>query len=255
MLLDEQQVAVDVVLAAVERSRSGDHKTVVVVQGGPGSGKSVIASSLMGELAARGRSVVPATGSKAFTTTLRKLSGQRNQRATSLFRGTGAGVPAGRTPGRPARRDGHRRRYSRGRYPPRPGPARRPWNLRGDRALPGAPPSSLWASQPDGFHQVGCVYTAQGFEYDWNGVIIGPDFVWRDNRWVSRREFNTDPDFRSRKTVTDDDFDALVRNVYKVLLTRGMIGTLIYSTDAETREFLTEMVGASNFSDRQVSPL
>ena len=79
--------------------------------------------------------------------------------------------------------------------------------------------------------------------------------MWRDNRWVSRREFNTDPVFRTRKTVTDDDFDALVRNVYKVLLTRGMIGTLIYSTDAETREFLTEMVGASNFSDRQVSPL
>lgn len=79
--------------------------------------------------------------------------------------------------------------------------------------------------------------------------------MWRDNRWVSRREFNTDPDFRSRKTVTDDDFDALVRNVYKVLLTRGMIGTLIYSTDAETREFLTEMVGASNFSHRQVSTL
>lgn len=70
----------------------------------------------------------------------------------------------------------------------------RPWNLRSDRSLPGAPASSLWASQPDGFNQVGCVYTAQGFEYDWNGVIIGPDFVWRKDRWLSRREFNKDPD-------------------------------------------------------------
>ncbi len=50
-----------------------------------------------------------------------------------------------------------------------------PWNLRGDRGLPGAPPAALWASEPDGFGQVGCVYTAQGFEYDWNGVILGPD--------------------------------------------------------------------------------
>src|SRR6478752_5835217 len=49
-LLDEQQVAVDVVLAAVERARVADHKTVVVIGGGPGTGKSVIALSLMGEL-------------------------------------------------------------------------------------------------------------------------------------------------------------------------------------------------------------
>lgn len=386
VLLDEQRVAVDLVLAAVERARSGDHKSVVIVRGGPGSGKSVIALSLMGELAARGRTVVHATGSKAFTTTLRKLSGQRNQRATSLFKyfnsfmqaerngldvlildeahrirrtsenrytraehrtgrpqleelldaarvpvflldehqvvrpgemGTADGIGGAATnlgldvhivPLRDQFRCGGSELYERwvvdllglsGRAPwPWPGDGRfdvavvsspaeleaalqarladgynarmtagycwpwsdpnrdgtlvpdvqidgwgRPWNLRGDRALPGAPPASLWASQPDGFDQVGCVYTAQGFEYDWNGVIVGPDFVRRDDRWVSRREFNKDPDFRSRKTVTDGEFDALVRNVYKVLLTRGMIGTLIYSTDPETRQFLTQMVG------------
>src|SRR5699024_1429911 len=49
----------------------------------------------------------------------------------------------------------------------------RPWNLKSDRAVAGAPPSSLWATDPAGFEQVGCVYTAQGFEYDWNGVVIG----------------------------------------------------------------------------------
>lgn len=60
----------------------------------------------------------------------------------------------------------------------------RPWNLRGERAVGGAPPASLWATDPAGFGQVGCVYTAQGFEYDWNGVIFGPDLVWRTDRWV-----------------------------------------------------------------------
>ncbi len=117
-----------------------------------------------------------------------------------------------------------------------------PWNLRGDRGLPGAPPAALWASEPEGFGQVGCIYTAQGFEYDWNGVILGPDLVWRSGSWVSRREFNKDPDFRSRKAVSDEDFDRLVRHVYKVLLTRGMVGTLIYSTDNETRAFLRSLI-------------
>jgi hypothetical protein len=72
--------------------------------------------------------------------------------------------------------------------------------------------------------------------------IIGPDLVWRDNGWVSVRQRNKDPDFRSRKTVADHDFARLARNVYKVLLTRGMIGTAIYSTDAETRAMLRSLV-------------
>ena len=39
--------------------------------------------------------------------------------------------------------------------------------------------------------------------------------------------------------MTDNEFERLVRNVYKVLLTRGMLGTVIYSPDPETRDFLT----------------
>ena len=63
---------------------------------------------------------------------------------------------------------------------------------------------------------------------------------------VSVRAANRDPDFRSTKTVSDADFDRLVRNVYKVLLTRGMVGTVLYSTDAETREALRRLVGGGS---------
>jgi hypothetical protein len=118
----------------------------------------------------------------------------------------------------------------------------RPWNLKGDRSIGGAPPAALWATDPNGFGQVGCVYTAQGFEYDWNGVILGPDLVWRDGRFVTVRDANKDPAFRNRKTVDDASFDRLVRNTYKVLLTRGMVGTVIYSPDPETREALHQLV-------------
>lgn len=106
----------------------------------------------------------------------------------------------------------------------------------------GAPPSALWASDPAGFGQVGCIYTAQGFEYDHAGVIIGLDLVWREGRWVTVRDANRDPDFKSRAKVPDEDFDRLVRNVYKVLLTRGMRSVHIYSTDRQTRDFLRSLV-------------
>jgi DUF2075 family protein len=34
----------------------------------------------------------------------------------------------------------------------------------------------------------------------------------------------------------------LIRNTYKVLLTRGMQGTVLFSTDTETREMLRSLV-------------
>ncbi|OZB89148.1 MAG: hypothetical protein B7X41_04310 [Microbacterium sp. 14-71-5] len=83
---------------------------------------------------------------------------------------------------------------------------------------------------------------AQGFGYSWSGVILGLDLVWRGDRWVARREHNRDPDFRSRKTVDDATFDRLVRNVYKVLLTRGMVGPVLFSADEETQAKLRSLI-------------
>ena len=106
------------------------------------------------------------------------------------------------------------------------------------------PPAALWASEDGGFEQVGCVYTAQGFEYDWNGVLFGPDLVWRTDRWVIDRSANKDPDFSNRSKVSDHEFERLVRNVYKVLLTRGMVGTVITSVDPETQQLLERLIRA-----------
>ena len=118
----------------------------------------------------------------------------------------------------------------------------RPWNNPESRAVGAAPPRFRWATAKGGFEQVGCVYTAQGFEYDWSGVIIGPDMVWRDGDFVTVREGNADPAL-SRNKLSDHDFDILVRHIYKVLLTRGMQGTVIYSPDRQTREVLKHLVG------------
>jgi uncharacterized protein len=75
-----------VVLRAVERSRRGDRKQVVVVTGRPGSGKSVIAVCLLAELARRGVNVSHATASRSFTTTLRQVAGRRVRRVGAVFR-------------------------------------------------------------------------------------------------------------------------------------------------------------------------
>lgn len=384
ILLSDQQLAVDMIRHEVHRA--GATKRVIVVSGGPGSGKSAIALSALGELAREGKAVLHATGSRSFTQTMRKVAGHRSRDTQSLFkyfnsftkalpdeidvliadeahrirqtsnnRFTRAAdrsdrlqidelISAARVPvfllddhqvvrkgelgsvreiEAFARAQGHevvrieldeqfrcggsaayvewveqvlglndgapfeaalpdddpfvvevvdspwelerrlRERNDNG-YTARIsagycwqwsdaqrdglvddvviGDWARPWNNKEDRRVGTAPPSALWATQEGGFDQVGCVYTAQGFEFDWAGVIIGPDMVWRDGRFETVRSANKDPHFRNPKTVPDEDFDLLVRHVYKVLLTRGMIGTILYSPDAQTREALRALL-------------
>jgi hypothetical protein len=382
VLLDEQEVAYRLVLNAVKNATRADHKSVVVVTGGPGSGKSVIALSLLGELYRQGRTAEHATGSKAFTETLRKVAGRRNARVKQLFGyfnqfatdepnsldvlildeahriressnsrytprtrrstkpqvqelidvarvpvflldehqvvrpgevGTVAAIREvaarrglevqeveldaqfrsggsrlyeewalrllGLADGGPVNwsgddnytvlvadtpvqmeeflaarlRQGYGARMSAGfcwRWsdvvlgePLVPdvevGDWSRPWNNKEERRHEGAPARSLWATEEGGFGQVGCVYTAQGFEYDWSGVILGPDLIWREGRFVPDVTASRDPAFKGKNAA---DFDTFVRNVYKVLLTRGMVGTVVYSTDAQTREMLRTLV-------------
>jgi len=85
-LVGEQQEAVDLVMHQVKQAKAGNSKRVIVVTGGPGSGKSVIALSLLGELSRKNTAVLHATGSKSFTQTLRKVAGHRSKRVQSMFK-------------------------------------------------------------------------------------------------------------------------------------------------------------------------
>ncbi|MDP9317645.1 MAG: DUF2075 domain-containing protein [Actinomycetota bacterium] len=115
----------------------------------------------------------------------------------------------------------------------------KPWNNKKQTAHAGAPGTPFWASDPAGFEQVGCVYTAQGFEYDYSGVIIGPDLVWRGDHFVSQSDRSRDTQVKRGDSA---QFDRAVRNTYKVLLTRGMLGSILYSTDSETQELLQSVL-------------
>ncbi|GAA4615137.1 DUF2075 domain-containing protein [Actinoallomurus liliacearum] len=85
-LLDEQRLAYEMVQHAVRKARRSDTKEVVIVTGGPGSGKSVIALSLLGDLSRQGYSVLHATGSRSFTQTMRRHVGKGSSRVKNLFK-------------------------------------------------------------------------------------------------------------------------------------------------------------------------
>ena len=61
---------------------------------------------------------------------------------------------------------------------------------------------------------------------------------------MRRRSESRDPGFRASREGIDEECDLLVRDVDEVLLTRGMIGTLICSTDPETRDLLRSLIAS-----------
>lgn len=112
-----------------------------------------------------------------------------------------------------------------------------PWNAKPEagRLAAGVPKSNFWASAPGGLEQVGCVYTAQGFEFDHVGIIFGPDlrYDWSSNAWVGDKTCSSDSVVRR----SGDRFLDLVKNTYRVLFTRGIKGCYVYFMDEGTRKF------------------
>src|SRR2546430_12708955 len=77
VLLDEQLVVFEKVLACARAGFDDRRKTVLLVKGGPGTGKSVIAINVMSTLLLEHVNAQYATGSRAFTETLREVIGTR----------------------------------------------------------------------------------------------------------------------------------------------------------------------------------
>jgi uncharacterized protein len=84
-LIDDQIAAYNSIMHKAKQLSQTNGKSIVIVKGGPGTGKSVIALEVMGELMRQGKTVFHATGSSAFTNTLRKLVGTRAQRLFKFF--------------------------------------------------------------------------------------------------------------------------------------------------------------------------
>lgn len=107
-----------------------------------------------------------------------------------------------------------------------------------------------WATDPSGMEQVGTVYTAQGFEFDYIGVIFGDDLVWRNGQgWVSIPSNSFDTQVTARNPKLTEHF----KHVYRVLMSRAHKGVYLYFMDKETEMFFRSKIesrdGALMFSD------
>lgn len=117
-----------------------------------------------------------------------------------------------------------------------------PWETHGDISRPpkGYVKWYEWAYKTEGSKQVGCIYTAQGFEFDYVGVIVGDDLVYSPQNGVLQADitFTKDPTLRRNK----ENFEMHVKNIYRTLLSRGMKGCYVYFTNKNAEHFFKSRI-------------
>ncbi len=97
-----------------------------------------------------------------------------------------------------------------------------------------------WATEDSGMEQVGTVYTSQGFEFDYIGVIFGNDLVYDKEKqtWIAKPE-NSYDSMAKRK---NENFVEHLKNVYRVLMSRAHKGCYVYFIDKDTEEFFKSKI-------------
>ncbi len=106
-----------------------------------------------------------------------------------------------------------------------------PWNSR--------QVGTTWAVDQSGIHQAGCIHTSQGLEFDYVGVIVGADLTFNTATLTYNTNYDAYKDTMGKRGLSNNptELNRLVRNIYKVLMTRGMKGCYVYFVDKEVEKY------------------
>lgn len=97
-----------------------------------------------------------------------------------------------------------------------------------------------WATDDSGMEQVGTVYTSQGFEFDYIGVIFGNDLVY--NKETKKWEANLKNSYDAMVKRDNEKLAEHFKNVYRVLMSRAHKGVYVYFMDKDTKEYFRNKI-------------
>lgn len=106
-----------------------------------------------------------------------------------------------------------------------------------------------WINSPKSVDEVGSIHTVQGYDLNYVGVIIGNDLrfdpvtqklVFDRSNYHDKKGRENNP--KLGITYSDEDLLEYVKNIYSVLLTRGIRGTYIYTHDRDFCSHLSRIM-------------
>lgn len=118
-----------------------------------------------------------------------------------------------------------------------------PWNLQLDKEDTDGSISTLaardasWAERPETLYEVGSIYTIQGFDLNYVGVIVGPSVCYRDGKIV----FDPNKSCNYQAIHGSENPEVNLQHELNVLLKRGVHGLYLFAVDKELQEHLMAM--------------
>lgn len=105
-----------------------------------------------------------------------------------------------------------------------------------------------WIGSKNAPEEVGSIYTVQGDDLNYVGIIIGNDLLYRNGKLIFNREACADSGAmkRSQRQVADneqiseDDMLEQILRTYRILMNRAVKGVYIYACDEELKHYLTD---------------
>ncbi len=94
------------------------------------------------------------------------------------------------------------------------------------------------ADNPAIAHEVGCIHSIQGYDLSYAYVIIGDDLVLDEESGRLRANRAGYYDRNGYATATDEELTRFIKNIYYVLMTRGVMGTHVYVANPVLRGYL-----------------
>ena len=111
--------------------------------------------------------------------------------------------------------------------------------------------TETWAIDEDSVNEAGVIHTCQGLEFDYVGVIIGDDLVYRDGQVKTdyTKRAKTDRSIFGINKMMEEEpekatklVDDIIRNTYRTLMTRGQKGCFVFCTDKPLARYLKERI-------------
>ncbi|ALB46001.1 MULTISPECIES: DUF2075 domain-containing protein [Clostridium] len=113
--------------------------------------------------------------------------------------------------------------------------------------------SSTWAIDKESVKECGCIHTCQGLEFDYVGVIIGQDLRFENGKIVTDffERAKTDKSLNGVKKLYKEDkekalkiSDELIKNTYRILMTRGLKGCYVWCEDKALSNYFKERLNS-----------
>jgi len=99
-----------------------------------------------------------------------------------------------------------------------------------------------WINSQNSVNEIGSIHTTQGFDLNYTGLIIGNELKYD----LENKKFVVDRsnyfDVKGKADANDEELLEYLLNIYKTMMSRGMLGTYIYICDEGLKKHLKKYI-------------